>query len=256
MLGSNNNTCAFIFARGGSKGVPGKNIRMLAGKPMIAYAIEAAKNSKYISRVVVSTDSEEIASVAREFGADVPFMRPAELATDDSPEWLTWQHAIRQVRSLYGEESCPIFVSVPATCPLRKTEDIDSCIEALISDANAHIAITVTISHSNPYFTMITHDELGYATLAAKPPFPIARRQDAPKIMDIVGVAYAAKPGFVLHAQGMWQGRVKTVEVPQERSLDIDTEYDFRVAELVVRSRNGHGSCVMGHEKEKNTHDS
>lgn len=234
MSNSNNKTCAFIFARGGSKGVRGKNIRELAGKPLIAYAIEAAKNSKYIDRVIVSTDSEDIARVARGCGADVPFMRPPELAADDSAEWLAWQHAIRQVHSIYGKDSCSIFVSVPATCPLRKTQDIDSCIEALISDVNAHMAITVTASHSNPYFTMVTHDEQGYATLAAQPPFPIARRQDAPKIMDIVGVAYAAKPGFILHAQGMWQGRVKTVEVPQERSLDIDTEYDFLVAELLV----------------------
>ncbi len=249
-------TCAFIFARGGSKGVRGKNIRDLAGKPMIAYAIESAKNSKYISRVIVSTDSEEIAAVARKYGAEVPFMRPSELATDDSPEWLAWQHAIGQARNLYGKDSCPIFVSVPATCPLRKTVDIDNCVEALVADKNADMVITVTASHSNPYFTMITHDVEGYASLAAKPPVPVVRRQDAPKVMDIVGVAYAAKPEFVLNSTSMWQGKVKTVEVPQESSLDIDTEYDFLVADLLLRNRNGHWSCVMGHEKEKNTHDS
>lgn len=217
----------------------GKNIRKLAGKPMIAYAIEAARKSRYINRVVISTDNEEIAAISRDFGAEVPFMRPPELATDDSPEWLSWQHAIKQVRSLYGEDSCPVFVSIPATCPLRKTEDIDNCIAALNSDKNADIMLTVTDSHSNPYFTMVTYDEQGYASLAAKPSYTVVRRQDAPKVMDIVGVAYAAQPEFILNVQSMWHGRVKTVEVPQERSLDIDTEYDFLVAQLLLRNGSG-----------------
>lgn len=245
----NSKTPAFIFARGGSKGVRGKNIRDLAGKPLIAYAIECAKKSSYISRVVVSTDNEDIAQVAVGFGAEVPFVRPHELAGDESPEWLAWQHAITETRKVYGADCCPVFVSVPATCPFRKTEDIDNCIRELNSD-ETDMVITVTQSHSNPYFTMVTADKDGYAQLAAKPEKPIARRQDAPKIMDIVGVAYAAKPEFVMRAKGMWDGRVKGVEVPQERALDIDTEHDFLMAELLMKASggrdygggNGHGS--------------
>jgi N-acylneuraminate cytidylyltransferase len=227
-------TCAFIFARGGSKGVRGKNIRELAGKPLIGYAIECAKESRFVSRVVVSTDNEEIAKVALSFGADVPFMRPHELAGDESPEWLAWQHALGEVKKLYGAESCPVFVSVPATCPLRSASDVDACVEALGADSKADIAITVTASHSNPYFTMVTEDAEGYAQLAARPEKPIARRQDAPKVMDIVGVAYAARPEFVMSSKGMWDGRVKCVEVAQERALDIDTEHDFLMAELLM----------------------
>ncbi len=227
-------TCAFIFARGGSKGVRGKNIRDLAGKPLIAYAIECAEKSSYISRVIVSTDDEAIAEAAKHAGAEVPFMRPAELAGDESPEWLAWQHAITQTRSIYGADSCPVFVSVPATCPFRKTEDIDNCIRELNSD-ETDMVITVTQSHSNPYFTMVTADKDGYAQLAAKPEKPIARRQDAPKVMDITGVAYAAKPEFIMNNNRIWDGRVKGVEVPQERALDIDTEHDFMVAELLMR---------------------
>jgi len=230
-----NKTCAFIFARGGSKGVRGKNIRDLAGKPLIAYAIETAKKSRFVERVIVSTDDEEIAKVALSSGADVPFMRPAELAGDASPEWLAWQHALGEVKKIYGADSCPVFVSVPATCPFRSVDDIDNCIEALVGDKKADIAITVTASHSNPYFTMVTEDADGYAQLAAKPQNPIARRQDAPKVMDIVGVAYAARPEFVMAAKGMWEGRVKCVEVAQERALDIDTEHDFLMAELLMR---------------------
>lgn len=223
------NLTAFIFARGGSKGVPGKNIRALHGKPLIAYAIEAALGSKHIKRVVVSTDNVQIADAARKHGAQVPFMRPVALASDDSSEWLAWQHAI-------GETGIDdIFVSVPATCPLRKSEDVDHTIDALMNDPAADIAITVAASHSNPYFTMVTQDTNGYVNIAARPEHPIVRRQDAPKVMDIVGVAYAARVPFVLKAKGLWDGKVRAVEVPRERAIDIDTEFDFHLAELLMK---------------------
>lgn len=230
---------AFIFARGGSKGVPGKNIRQLAEKPLIVYAIETALKSQYIQRVIVSTDDEAIAAVARNAGADVPFMRPKELAGDSSAEWLSWQHAIEKTRALYGQDACQIFVSTPATCPFRSVADIDRCIERLRGVPDADVVITTAAAHSNPYFTMITRDEEGYARLAASPPAPISRRQDAPKVWDIVGVVYAAKADFVMGAKGIWDGRVQTLEVPQERALDIDTEYDFLLAELLMRHKQG-----------------
>jgi N-acylneuraminate cytidylyltransferase len=232
-------TTAFIFARGGSKGVAGKNIRPLAGKPLIGYAVEEALKSQYIERVVVSTDSQDIAAAATAAGAQVPFMRPAELATDESPEWLSWQHAITQTRAFYGQESCPLFVSVPATCPLREVADIDRCIEKLLAEPETDMVITTTASHSNPYFTMVTLADDGSVAIAARPEKPIARRQDAPRVMDIVGVAYAVRPEFVLRASGMWDGKVKAVEVPVCNAADIDTEHDFLVADLLMRHRLG-----------------
>src|SRR5690606_25336272 len=153
------------------------NIRPLAGKPLVAHAISAALASPYVARVVVSTDSPEIAAVAKAHGAEVPFMRPPELAQDDSPEWLAWRHALTETRKFYGAEACPIFVSVPATCPLRETADIDACIEVLLNDATVDIAITTTQSHSNPYFTMVTTNAEGCVQLAATPPTPVSRRQ-------------------------------------------------------------------------------
>ena len=230
-------TTAFIFARGGSKGVLGKNARPLAGKPLIAYAVETALSSPYIERVVVSTDDDIIAQAAKAAGALVPFMRPAELATDSSPEWLAWQHAITQTRAIYGEQSCDIFVSVPATCPMRRVDDINRCIEKLLSEPQTDMVITTTASHSNPYFTMVTVTDDGSVQIAAKPEKPIARRQDAPRVQDIVGVAYAARASFILSSTGMWQGNVKAVEVPQENAVDIDTEYDFLVADLLMQHR-------------------
>ena len=230
-------TTSFIFARGGSKGVRGKNARTIAGRPLIAHAIETALKSQYISRVVVSTDDELIASIAKVSGAEVPFMRPAELATDTSPEWLSWRHAIEQTRSIYGADACDIFISTPATCPLRDVSDIDRCVEKLLETPEADLVITTTASHSNPYFTMVTQAEDGRIAIAAKPETPIARRQDAPRVLDIVGIAYAAKPDFIMRSQGMWEGSVRAVEVPQERAIDIDTEYDFLMADLLLQHK-------------------
>ena len=92
------NIIAFVFARGGSKGLPGKNIKILNGKPLIAWSIEHAKKVNRIGKVIVSTDSDEIARIAKEYGAEVPFMRPLELATDESPEWLSWQHGLKYLK--------------------------------------------------------------------------------------------------------------------------------------------------------------
>lgn len=221
-----------IFARGGSKGVPRKNIRPLAGKPLIAYAIETALASRYINRLIVSTDDKEIAAVARQYGAEVPFMRPAELARDDSPEWLAWQHAIQAMRERLTEP-LRAFISVPATSPLRAVEDVDACIEKLLeSDADA--VITVTPAARNPYFNMVTLDEAHTARLVMDAAQPIARRQDAPAVYDITTVAYAARPQFVLDHKSLFEGKIKAVIVPSERALDIDTELDFQFAEFLL----------------------
>ena len=119
---------ALICARGGSKGLPGKNIRPLAGKPLIAWAIEQARAVKRIGRVIVSTDSEEIAAVARQAGAEVPFLRPAELAQDKSPEWLVWRHALDYLKVNEGSYPDALIV-VPATAPLRAVADLERCLD-------------------------------------------------------------------------------------------------------------------------------
>ena len=233
---------AFIFARGGSKGVPRKNIRPLAGKPLIAYAIETARASRLISRVIVSTDDTEIADVARRFGAEVPFMRPAELARDDAPEWLAWQHAIRELQKKPGKLDA--FVSVPPTAPLRAVEDVDACIEKLLS-TDADIVITATEARRNPYFNMITISPAGDAGIVIPPREPIHRRQSAPDVFDMCTVAYAARPEFVCRAKTVFEGRVKAVVVPPERSMDIDTELDFEIAEFLIKRHN----IIAGRER-------
>ena len=221
-----------VFARGGSKGVPRKNLRTLAGKPLIGYAIEAARSCRSIERVVVSTDDAEIASVARSYGAEVPFIRPAELAQDSSPEWQAWQHAIRTLEREWATEIA-IFVSVPATSPLRGVEDIDACILAL-RESDADVAITVTPAERNPYFNMVTLDGEHTARLLTISGQPFFRRQDAPIVYDMTTVAYAARKEFVMRATSVFDGRVKAVIVPKERALDIDTELDLAFAEFLL----------------------
>lgn len=222
-----------ICARGGSKGVPRKNIRMLAGKPLIAYAIEIARATPSIERVVVSTDDAEIADVARQYGAEVPFMRPQELARDDSSEWLAWQHAIRTLEAGGDGRKMDMFVSIPPTSPLRSVDDIEGCIRTLLG-SDADIVVTVKAADRNPYFNMVVLDEAGYARLVTQPDRTIHQRQNAPLVYDMTTVAYAARPEFVLKADSMFEGKIKAVVVPRDRALDIDTELDFKIAELML----------------------
>ena len=232
----NRSVVGIIFARGGSKGVPGKNIRLLSGKPLIAYAIDTARQSRFINRVLVSTDDEEIAEIARQYGAEVPFLRPPRLAQDDSPEWLAWQHAIRTIEALEIMPKMEVFVSIPPTSPLRVVEDVDACIQTLC-DGDADLVITVRPGERSPYFNMVVLDESGYAQIVIPPSQMIHRRQSAPAVYDITTVVYAARPKFILNAASLFEGKVKAVLVPTERAVDIDTELDFQIAEMIMRER-------------------
>lgn len=227
---------ALIPARGGSKGVPRKNVRPLAGKPLIAYAIEVARASSLIDRTIVSTDDGEIANVARQYGAEVPFLRPAELARDDTPEWQVWQHTLRFVEAERGLPD--VLVCVSPTSPLRTAEDVDACIRALL-DSNADVAFAVKPAERNPYFNMVTLNDAGYARLVIPTAQPVHRRQSAPVVYDMTTVAYAARPRFVLSADAMFEGKTRAVIVPAERALDIDTELDFRLAEFLMSEAKG-----------------
>lgn len=228
---------AFIFARGGSKGLPGKNIRSLGGKPLIAWSIEHARAVPRIGRVIVSTDSEEIAAVAREFGAETPFIRPPELAQDNTPEWVAWRHALNFVRQQEG--GLPdAMVSVPATAPLRLPCDIENCLD-VFEEGQADIVVTVTDAHRSPYFNMVKVLADGTVGLVIPPASSVAHRQDAPVVFDMTTVAYIARPEFVLERTGVFSGTVRHVHVPVERSIDIDTLLDFRIAECLMTERSG-----------------
>lgn len=229
------NATAIIFARGGSKGLPGKNVRLLGGKPLIAWSIEHALAVKRIGRVIVSTDSEEIAAVAREYGAEVPFIRPPELARDDSPEWLAWRHALNYLQESDGVLPAAM-VSVPSTAPLRLPLDIENCLDEY-EKGNADMVITVTDAHRSPYFNMVKANADGTVGLVIPPQSAIARRQDAPVVYDMATVAYVVRPEFVMTHNAVFEGRVHAVRVPAERAIDIDTLLDFQMAECLLNIR-------------------
>uniref|UniRef100_UPI0040489988 acylneuraminate cytidylyltransferase family protein n=1 Tax=Roseivirga sp. TaxID=1964215 RepID=UPI0040489988 len=224
---------AFVFARGGSKGLPGKNIKHLVGKPLLQYSIDSALAAPSIDQVFVSTDDREIAQVARVGGAIV-IDRPAELASDTSPEWLAWRHAIEWVQANYGEFDG--FVSLPATSPLRSVEDIENAINQL-SKTDADICISVTPASRSPFFNMVKKTSSGMVELVNKPHGEVIRRQDAPAVFDITTVVYAATPRFILNHYGIFSGKVSSIEVPKERAVDIDDIYDFMLAEAIVGGR-------------------
>jgi len=228
------NAVAVIFARGGSKGLPRKNVREFGGKPLIAWSIECALSVKDIKQVVVSTDSEEIAEISRDYGAKVPFIRPRELATDESPEWLSWRHALEflQVSSSGLPE---VMVSLPPTAPLRSAEDVENCLMKY-AKGNCDVVITVTEAHRNPHFNMVRENDDGSVSLFTEDT-KIQRRQDAPLVRDMATVCYVANSEFVLSHGSIFEGRVLAVDVPKVRAIDIDSLLDFRIAEFLLNFR-------------------
>lgn len=225
-------TVAFIFARGGSKGLPGKNIKPLNGKPLLQYSIETAKKVEQISDVFVSTDCAEIAAVALQNGIKV-IERPAVLATDTSPEWLSWRHAIEYVSEHVG--AFERFVSLPATSPLRNEYDVQNALDKLDS-SDADICISVTPAHRSPYFNMVRLQPDDSVEIVIKPEGAVSRRQDAPEVFDITTVIYAAKVAFIQQHDSIFSGKVVATIVPKIRAVDIDDIYDFMFAEAVLQS--------------------
>lgn len=224
----NQRTFAFIFARGGSKGLPGKNIMELGGFPLLAHGIRLAQAMDRVERVFVSTDDAQIADVATQFGADV-IDRPQALATDTASEWMAWQHAIRYVRTL--GLNFDVFLSLPATSPLRNAQDVVNCLDALQDEVD--VVITVTPSARSPYFNMISIDAAGQANVVLGTA-QFKRRQDVPPVYDITTVAYVARPDFILRHTQLFEGRVRPVIVPKERAVDIDDGYDFKLAQVIL----------------------
>ncbi len=229
-------TVAFIFARGGSKGIPNKNLHLFGGKPLIAWSIEQALAIKEIDRLIVSTDSEDIKKVALEYGAEVPFIRPKELSQDNSPEWLAWQHALKYlIEDLnYNPD---IMVSIPTTSPLRSTKDIIRCIE-LYQKGESDIIVTISETDRSPYFNMVHIDDDKTLRLVSPPLKTIFNRQNAPEVFNITTVCYVSSPDFILNNNSLFEGKVRAIQVPFERSIDIDNIFDLKFAESILKQLN------------------
>ena len=225
---------AAVFARGGSKGVPRKNLRRLGGCSLVELAIRHAQGCSGVERVIVSTDDDEIADVALRAGAEVPWLRPAELADDSAREWEAWRHLVSWMSEVGPLPS--VLLVAPCTAPLRLSSDLDLCVEACM-EPGVDVAITVTESSRSPWFNMVTLDPLGNASLVLEPESPISRRQDAPKTFDVGTVGFAVRPSFVMSNDAIYGGTVRAVPVPRERSLDVDDELDLVIAEALLARR-------------------
>lgn len=226
---------ACIFARAGSKGIPNKNIQTFSGKPLISWAVELALQVRQITEVFISTDSEEIAEIARMAGATVPFIRPSELATDTSPEWNSWQHFIKFLADNDGKLP-EVFLSLPATSPLRSTVDVENCINEF-KKGRADFVVGITPSERNPYFNMVKKGEDNQVDLVIQQGDKYSRRQDTPEVFDLTTVCYVGKPAAILTKNSIFEGKVAGVEIPRERAIDIDTELDFQIAEFLFKSK-------------------
>lgn len=230
------NIVCVIGARGGSKGLAGKNIRPLLGKPLIAWSIEQARACPEITRVVVSTDSEAIAEVARAHGAEVPFMRPDDLANDTAGKWGVWQHALEACEGHYGEP-IDLYVDLDCTSPLREVEDISRAI-AQYGATDVDAVFSVCEARKNPYFNMLEVDN-GFLRICKPLPHPVVRRQDTPKVYEHVASIYVLSPDYLRRGSGLLSGRTQGYDIGQDKSLDVDGEFDFELIEYLMTKRFG-----------------
>lgn len=223
-----------IAARGGSKGVKNKNIRELCGKPLIAYTIEQALKWGKASKVLVSTDSAEIAGAAKRFGAEAPFLRPPELSTDTAPKVPVVRHAWREAEKLYGE-TYDFVVDLDATAPLRKIADIEASVRTAVEKKSATL-FSVVPAHKNPYFNMVELGAGGWAGLCKKPAAGVTRRQDAPEVYDMNASIYVYSREFLAGGSPTVLTERSAVHVMDELSgVDIDREVDFKFVEFLIK---------------------
>ncbi len=234
-MSSVGNILCTICARGGSKGVKNKNIRPLLGKPLIAHTIKQALKWGKAKHVIVSTDSQIIADIARDNGAEVPFIRPSKLATDNAPKLLSIRHALVECERL-NNEKYDIVVDLDATSPLRHIEDLDNCLKLFI-EKKAKTLFSVVRAHRNPYFNMVERKKNGFVKLCKKLPANIVRRQDAPEVFDMNASIYFFRRGFLINPSHLMPFSDKTaVYVMSEFSAyDVDREIDFKFIESLLK---------------------
>ncbi len=223
-----------IPARGGSKGVPGKNLRNVAGKPLVAHAIECSALCASLDKVIVSTDSTEIAQVAEAAGASVPFIRPADLADDNSPMIKVLRHALLAIEQV-EETQVEAVVLIDPTAPLRKVSDIEGAI-ALFQEQSCDAVVSTNLAARNPYFNMV-EEKGGYARLVkGSKKKEIIRRQDCPLVYDLNTVVWVFSRWTVLECGERIPPRTVIFEIPAERAVDLDTEEDFRYLSFLMDS--------------------
>lgn len=224
-----------ICARGGSKGVKNKNIKELCGKPLIAYTIEQARECGLFEHIVLSTDSDEIANVAQKYGAEVFFKRSSELASDNAGKIPAIRDAFVRSEEHFGREFAYL-VDLDATSPLRLASDISDAFAQFLQGNNDSL-ITAMPSRRSPYFNLVEVDGHGKVSLSKALPNAVLRRQDAPKSYDMNASIYIWKRDAILRQNSVFLEHTGLYVMPEERSIDIDSELDFDFVEFMMRKR-------------------
>jgi N-acylneuraminate cytidylyltransferase/CMP-N,N'-diacetyllegionaminic acid synthase len=224
---------AIIPARGGSKGLPRKNVKMICGKPLIAWTIEAGLKSKYLDEVMVSTDYRNIADVAKEFGANIPFLRPHYLANDTATSFKVIEHTIDFYRKELNQEFDYVVLLEP-TSPLRVTDDIDTAIEMLMNSTAESIVGICRTEDQNPAF--LTHkNKNNFISCYEEKEIKVLRRQDISDVYFFEGTIYISEKNALLKKKTFYHNKTIGYEVPKYKSLEIDDIYDFVMVDAIMQ---------------------
>ncbi|MCT7519012.1 acylneuraminate cytidylyltransferase family protein [Aliarcobacter cryaerophilus] len=227
------NILCTICARGGSKGVKNKNIKELNGKPLIAYTIEQAKASGLFEHIVISTDSDDIANIAKQYGAEVFFKRSEEMASDTAGKLDVIKDAFKRSEEYYSR-TFDYLIDLDATAPLRSVDDIISSFKQFKENNNDNL-ITAMPSRRSPYFNLVEQDKDGKVYLSKKLDSAVVRRQDAPKSYDMNASIYIWKRDIILNENSLFLEKTGLYVMPEERSIDIDNELDFKFVEFLIK---------------------
>ncbi|MEZ2147564.1 acylneuraminate cytidylyltransferase family protein [Bradyrhizobium sp. DN5] len=224
-----------ICARGGSKGVVGKNARDLLGKPVLAWSIEQARETGLFDAIAFSSDSDALLDAALKAGADIAVRRPDEMATDTAPKLPAIRHCLEQAIAQTGRTP-EIFVDLDVTSPLRLASDIAGAV-ALLRESGARNVITGAPARRSPYFNLVEQRSDGSVGLSKSANPPITRRQDAPRCFDMNASIYVWRVAPFLEQPAVFYPDTRLFEMPEERSIDIDSDLDFALVELLLRQR-------------------
>ena len=225
-----------ICARGGSKGVKNKNIKEINGKPLIAYTIEQAKESGLFEHIVVSTDSDNIADIAKKYGAELFFKRRAELASDSAGKLDVIRDAFIRSEEYYNT-TFDYLIDLDATAPLRNVADITNALKQFVENNNDNL-ITAMPSRRSPYFNLVEVDKNGKVSLSKPLESSIVRRQDVPKSYDMNASIYIWKRDAILNEKSLFLKKTGLYVMPEERSIDIDSELDYKFVEFLMKENN------------------
>ena len=223
-----------IGVRQGSKGVPGKNFRLICGKPLIDWSLDQLLADPAVGAVVVSTDSPEILAHAVARGCLDIGLRPAHLATDTAGKWGVWQQALAVSEALCGPVEA--FLDLDATAPLRLPQDITNA-QALFATARPDMVMSCCEARKNPYFNLVEPDASGALQVSKPLPGGVVARQQAPVVYEHAASTYVVDPGYLKRSTRLFEGRVIAYLMPPERCIDIDTAFDFKLVEFLLKDR-------------------